>query len=555
MADQPAISANVLAQGHKAVSIAEFFEKNKHFLGYENPQKSLLTVVREAVDNALDACEESRILPDIYIEVQKTDEKGEKFKVIIEDNGPGIVKKNLPNVFGKLLYGSKFHRLRQSRGQQGIGISGAVLYSQLTSGKPTKIYSRIGDGKVHIFELKIDTLKNEPEILSDTEVFGSGHGVRIEMEVRGKYMRGKQSIPEYVQQTAIMNPFCSLTLVEPDGTKTKYERGVNELPAEPKEIQPHPHGIDFGIMLKMMKMTNARNLNGFLTTEFSRVGSTSANEICMKAGIDPKLSPKSLTRDEAEKLYDAMQNTPLQSPPTDCLSPVGEEAIKAGIKKELKPEFIVAVTRTPSVYQGIPFQIEVGIGYGGTLEVEGNAQILRFANRVPLLYEQSGCALTKAVIETDWKRYGIQQTGDSIPRGPVVFSINMVAVKVPFTSEGKEAVKAYPEISKEVKLALQEAGRQLGLYLGKKRRAHEQSSKKVMFQRYSLEVVEALHGLTGVPIEEIEPKFAVVLEERLGDLEGELEELQDEDYLKSLKDGTSDDDDEPADDDDDGGEE
>ncbi|MFH1126585.1 MAG: DNA topoisomerase VI subunit B [archaeon] len=507
--------ADTMAKAHKAISIAEFFEKNKHLLGYENLQKSLLTVVREGVDNSLDACEEARILPDIYVELQKKANADARFKVIIEDNGPGIVKKNIPKIFGKLLYGSKFHRLRQSRGQQGIGISAAVLYGQLTTGKSAKIYSRINDGKTHIYELHIDIQTNEPVIVSEDTVYGTGHGTRIEIEVKGRYVKGKQSIYEYLQQTAIMNPFSKIVFVDPEGEKFEFPRAVDELPKEPREIMPHASGIELGTMLRMMKNTKSRMISGFLASEFSRISSEKAKELCVLANVDPKVSPSSLTRDEADALHEQMQKAKLQNPPTDCLSPIGAKPIEEGLKKELNPEFVSAVSRSATVYAGNPFLVEVGIAYGGSLDPEGSVQIMRFANKVPLLYEQSACAITKSVIQTDWRRYKLSQSGGSLPVGPVAITVHFASVWVPYTSEGKEAIAAYPIIIKEIRLAMQEAARRLGLYLSKKRRANEAEEKKALFHRYIRELAGALHDLTGKDGKVIESQLSELITEKL----------------------------------------
>lgn len=490
-------AAEEMGKGQKAISIAEFFEKNRHLLGYENLQKSLLTVVREAVDNSLDACEEARILPDIYVEIQKRQEGDNRFKVIVEDNGPGIIKKNIPKIFGKLLYGSKFHRLRQSRGQQGIGISAAVLYAQLTTGKSAKIYSRTNDGKTQIYELHVDIQTNEPIIMSEDTVYGTGHGTRIELDVKGKYVKGKQSIYEYLQETGIMNPYAKIVLVDPDGEKFEFPRAVNELPREPKEIKPHASGMELGTLMRMMKNTSSRTVGSFLAAEFSRISSEKAKEICALANIDPKVSPTSLTRDEAEALHNKLQEAKLQKPPTDCLSPIGEKPIEEGLKKELNPEFVSSVSRPPAVYSGNPFLVEVGVAYGGNINPEGSVQLMRYANKVPLLYEQSACAVTKAVIQTDWRRYGLSQSAGALPMGPVAITIHFASVWVPYTSEGKEAIASYPMIIKEVKLAIQEAARKLGIYLSKKRRAGEAAEKRAMFHRYIGELAVALSSLTG----------------------------------------------------------
>ncbi len=521
-----------LSEEQREISVAEFFEKNRHLLGYNTLQKALLTVVREAVDNALDACEAADILPDIYVEIQDLGEQ--TYKVIVEDNGPGIKKENVPLVFGKLLFGSKFMKLMQTRGQQGIGISGAVLYAQLTTGKPAKIYSKIGDGKTYITELAIDIERNQPDILYEEVVEGHGHGIRIELVLKGKYVRGKQSIQEYLKETAIMNPHAEITLIEPDGNLIKYERAINQLPVKPKEIKPHPHGIELGILMRMLANTKSRNMVSFLTSEFSRVGKKTALEILGKASINSNDKPNSMTRLEAEKLLKVLHNTPLPSPPTDCLSPVGREAIIEGLKKELLPEFTTAVSRKPKVYRGFPFLVEVGLAYGGQIKTE-NAKLYRYANKVPLLYEQGACALTKAFLEVDWKRYGLKRSGNSLPEAPLIVSIHFASVWVPYTSESKEAISSYEDIIKEIKLALQDAARELQRYLSKLHKASYSKERRSRFERYAVEIIEALHILSNEPKEKIENLVTNLLKTKIKDYKEDIEKMQDKDYLKALK--------------------
>ncbi len=514
--------AKELAKEHREISVAEFFERNKHLLGFENLQKSLLTCVREAVDNALDACEDARILPQIYVELKEIGEN--RFKIIVEDNGPGIVKKNIPKIFAKLLYGGKFN-LCQSRGQQGIGISASVLYAQLTTGKPTKIYSRIGDGKSHVYVLHINISKNEPEIISEETLTGvNGHGTRVEMEIKGKYIKSRLSVNEYLQQTAIMNPFAQIIYIAPDGKETEFPRVVDKLPPKSKNIKPHPHGVELGILIRMLRATTARNIAGFLTSDFSSIGRTTAIKVCEKAEVDHKISPKSITRSEADKILDALQEERIQKPPTNCLSPIGADAIREGLTKEIHPEFVATLSRKPTVYSGHPFIVEVGIAYGGDLEKEGNISLLRFANKVPLLYRQSACALTKSVTQTSWRRYGLKQSSGALPQGPVAILIHFASVWIPYTSESKEAIAAYPVIMKEVRLALQEVSRKLALYLSKKRRSKYQEERIAMFKRYASEIAVALSGLTGKEKEKIEENMMKLVEEKIKKLELETEE-------------------------------
>jgi DNA topoisomerase-6 subunit B len=488
-------TAEEMGKEQRQIAVSEFFEKNRHLLGYDNPTKALLTVVKELVDNSLDAAEEARILPRIWIEVKPNGP--DRFRVMVKDNGPGLVDKQIPLALGKLLYGSKFFRLRQSRGQQGIGGSGAILYSQLTTGKPTSLISSIGNKKTSNYEMMIDVKRNEPEIISH-QILEDGrewHGLKVEMDVEGRYIESRQGIPEYIKQVAIGNPFAEIVFEGPNG-KMDFPRAVNELPPIPKEIMPHPHGVELGILRRMMKSTKSRTTASFLANDFSRIGSGTANEICKLAGIDPKISPQRLEVEDTEKLFKAMQKVKLVRPPTDCLSPLGEEMMIKGLKKEIYAEFFAAVTRPPEVYRGNPFQIECAIAFGGQLPADQPVKIVRLTNRVPLIYQEGDCAITKAIIGTDWKRYGLQQSGRSIPAGPAVIMVHMASVWVPFVSESKQAVAAYPDIMKEIKLALQELGRRLQHHVSGKRRMEMQQRRREIFDRYLPEVANAVGKLT-----------------------------------------------------------
>ena len=518
--------AHELAEMQREISISEFFTKNRHLLGFDNPRKALLMAVKEAVDNSLDACTEAKILPDIYIELQQL--KEDRFKVIVEDNGPGIVKEQIPNIFGKLLYGSKFHRLRQGMGQQGIGISAVLLYGQLTTGKGMIVTSKIGAKyKAHYYEIHIDTQKNEPIIKQDKIVeWKNDQGTRIEVELQGIYQKGKQSVDEYVKEIALINPHAKIIYKTPEKETINYARGIQALPKEPKEIKPHPYGVELGALIKMMQATRANTVSGFLQSDFCRVSSSVAEEICTKAKVNPRAKPVTIARDEAESLYNAIQATKIIAPPTDCLSPVGEEALIKGLKKEVDAEFYCAVSRPPSVYRGMPFSIEVGIAYGGSLEKEGAIRIMRFANRVPLLYQQGACATSESITDTAWKNYGLSQSKDSIPAGPVVAVVHMVSVWVPFTSEAKEAVAHYPEIIKEMKLALQEAGRQMYSYIRKTVRAREQQERVNLFEKYIPELAGSLANLTGEKKAVIQESLEKSLKKGMKDLLAEIKEAE-----------------------------
>ncbi|RLF29170.1 MAG: DNA topoisomerase VI subunit B [Thermoplasmata archaeon] len=498
------IAAYELAKKQKEISVAEFFERNKHILGFGNPTRALITSVKEGVDNSLDACEEVGILPDINVEI-RNHEDGE-CKIIVEDNGPGIIKQQIPHIFGRLLYGSRFHAIRQSRGQQGIGISAVVLYGQLTTGKHTRIISKIKEDRpAVVMELAIDTNKNRPEILNEDIIhWDKPTGTRIEVNIVADYTRGRRFVYDYLQSTSIVNPHAQIVFREPDGTKHVFERTTDILPRKSVEIKPHPHGIELGTLIKMAKHTNSRKLSAFLKKEFSSMGERTTNAVCETAQLDKNLDPKKMTREQFLALHQAFKKVKIMAPSTDCLSPIGETLIKRSLKhetKDISPEFIVTATRPPSVYSGNPFQVEVGVVYGGSLPKDKPVKLLRFANRVPLLYQQGDCVSTSAISDIDWRRYGLEQpNGKGIPIGPAIFLTHVSSTLIPFTSESKEAIADIPEIENEIKLAFRECARKMQSHIHKKVRRAKTREKFELITKILPEIAKKSAGMLNKPI-------------------------------------------------------
>lgn len=505
--------ADELAKKQKEISVSEFFERNKHILGFDSSIRALITSVKEAVDNALDACEEAAILPDLYVEIARHGPAAkvgqtEELTMIVEDNGPGIVKAQIGNIFARLLYGSRFHAIRQSRGQQGIGISATVMYGQLTTGKPAVVWSKIGaDQPVILTHLKMDTRNNRADILKQEPVFGNEHwgakehGTRIEVAMVGKYQRGPQSVFEYLRSTAIVNPHARITFKEPDGTTTVFERATDVLPAPTKEIKPHPEGVELGTLLKMAKNTEAKTLTTFLQTEFSRVAPEKAAEICAVAKVSPKLSMEKFDREEAKAVMESIPKVKVPPPPTDCLSPIGEVLVRKGLKKELPDtEFIATVTRPAGVYSGRPFIVEAGLAYGGSLPRDESVRIIRFANRVPLMYQKGACVSSLATESMDWRRYELEQRGGKgIPIGPVVLLVHVASVNVPFTSEAKEAMADIDQIRNEIVLALRECARKMGSHVRKKAKLARMKEKEEVIRKLIPKIAEKAALITGKP--------------------------------------------------------
>ncbi len=619
-ATAPRATAETMATKQRDISVSEFFAKNRHLLGFDNPRKALLTAVKEAVDNSLDACEEAGILPDITIVIEDLEEatkgrsdgatKGEdkptkkskasqssRYRVTVVDNGPGIVRKQVENVFGRLLFGSKFHRLKMSRGQQGIGISAAGMYGLITTGKPMFIQTRPkANQPAHHIELAMNTKTNRAEVTVDEETddfplarlrelsagtrelaatsqFLSPHdyptGTSVSIELEGRYQKGRGSVDEFLELTAIANPHAKITFVPPGkvsaddeetlidlakksrsavsaprssgvirteggdpasqdshpdvapaspsesappsppaatttletGGVTLFPRAVHELPPETKEIQPHPKGIELGTLLQMLKDYEQAERGGtlykFLQDRFCRVSHQAAASFCEKIGVTSRTKAGDIEPPQAEKLFNAFQDAKLAPPPTDCLAPIGVRQLLAGMLKGVRAEFYAASSREPDVYRGRPFQIEAAIAFGGDLPKDDTARVIRFANRVPLLFQQSACSSFKSVAETNWRNYDLQQPRSSVPVGPLVIMIHMASVWVPFTSESKEAIADYDEIRKEMKLALMECGRKLGTYLKKRAKMRREGERRDVFQKYIGEISKAISAITG----------------------------------------------------------
>jgi DNA topoisomerase VI subunit B len=532
-------TAESMATRQREISVSEFFTKNRHLLGFDNPAKALLTTVKEAVDNSLDACEEAGILPDLLVEIRETTaaaaREGDgpaaagassRFRVVVEDNGPGIVKAQIPKIFAKLLYGSKFHRLKQSRGQQGIGISAAGLYGQLTTGKPVLITSKTGKGRPAFqIQLRIDTKRNQPDVVSDKTVEWTEattepgarprpreHGTRVEIELVAAYRGGRTGVQEYLEQTVVANPHLALTYVTPKGERSEFPRVTSELPREAQEIKPHPHGVELGMLHTMLSDSAGKSVKQVLVDDFSRISPAVAAQICAMAKVNPKTPAERVHGDELDRLHKALGLVKVMAPPATAVVPIGDALLIEGLKRRFtKADFYASSTRPPSVYRGNPFVVEVGLAYGGDLPLDEPADIMRFANRVPLQYQPKACAISESVYQTNWRGYELQQPKGGLPVAPLAIAVHLASVWVPFTSEAKEAVAHYDELLRELKLAIQECGRKLGAHLRARAHLERDAKRRSLFEKYIPEVAQSIADILGVPKDKAERSFYAAL--------------------------------------------
>ncbi|MHB1909500.1 MAG: DNA topoisomerase VI subunit B [Nitrososphaerales archaeon] len=469
---------------YSEISPSEFFYRNRDLAGFSNPSRALYTSIREIVENSLDACEQFSILPDVICKIEAGAENNKatdqlQYTITISDNGPGIEAKHLPNAFGRVFYGSKY-KLKQSRGMFGMGGTMAILYAQITTNKPVTISSCFDGKTIHTLDMLIDIQENKPIILRhSTEDSAGKTGTAVKLTLMGDYLRAAQKIQDYFKQTAVVTPYANITLIDPEGKITKYERATTTTPPPPSETLPHPYGIDVEALRRLIKLSQEPSLTKFMTSNFHRVGEKTAEKFLAFAGFDKSLKPKSLSNEDVVKFVNALHQFEEFLPPdASCLSPLGEEIMNAGIMKELQPEFVAMSIRPPSAYSGFPFIVEVGIAYGGKLLPQG-IRILRFANRIPLLYDEANDVAFKIINdEIDWKRYRIPQDA------PLAIITHVCSTKVPYKTVGKEYLADRPELERELKNATRDILRKLSTFLARKGSMEFQKKRMNIYGKY-----------------------------------------------------------------------
>ncbi len=514
---------------------SQFFRKNKQMLGFTGKIRSLTIVFHELITNSFDAAEESGILPDIDIELKRIDK--EHYILRHKDNGPGIPEEYVMQVYCMMFAGSKFRNI-QSRGQQGLGCSGCVLLSQMTTGKPARVISCYKDGdEIKGVKMKFQMdVENNRGILMEREDYECGEtGVCIELQFKDvSYSLAEQGAFEYIRRTMIGNPHARITFRDPSGHKYIFKRAANIVPVQPKEVLPHPKGVSADDLMTMAKNTDSRRYKSMMTSSMSRMSNKRVDEIAAETGIDMNKRPKDMTFQEAEAIVHCFKKMKFMAPPTDGLIPIGSEQIEKGMKQILKPEFVTTITRKPVTYAGgVSFIIEAGLAYGGEagriVNEQRKSEIMRFANRVPLTFDAGSCAITEALKSIDWKRYGLKDLDNT----PLTLFVNIISTQVPYLSTGKQSVSPEPEIVHEIRQATMKLARKLQKHLRAKKAAKEKEKRSKVFEEYVPVIIEeaAKLGETGVPeYQEVLAKvtkraLAELLGEKVDDDETEEEEL------------------------------
>lgn len=478
------------------ISPSDFFYRNKEIAGFENPAKACYTIVREFLENSLDACELGGFLPNIemHMEAENIEEKRLKFKII--DNGIGIPPDKIPFAFGKVLYGSKFV-LRQHRGIFGLGGKMAILYCQITTNSPVKVASATpGSPFIYIYELKIDIMKNMPNVIRKIKIENKEdwHGLILECKFLGDYAMAKKKIIEYLFQTSIAVPYAKICYFDYEGDSLIFDRKTDKLPPIPEETRMHPKGVDLEMLKRIARANSRLTAFKFLTKCFQRIGPKSAIELLEIAKIDQNKQLIKFSEDDFVRLYQAMKNYPFKRPESKSLSPLGENFV-IGIKEAFSPEFIAYDAREPSSFEGHPFVVETAIAYGGKIKPPepNEINLYRFANKIPLIYDSYHDVSMKVIKDINWNLYKI-----NIYQEPIAFFIHVCSTKIPYKTLGKEYIANQPEIYKQLELSLRKNARILSSYLNKKRFIEYQ---KIRY-RYLKEYIERIARFAGELAEE-----------------------------------------------------
>lgn len=477
----------------KQLSPADFFYRNRELAGFDTPAKSLYTAFREIIENSLDGAEIGGINPDIFVSIKKRTE--DVYTIFISDNGIGIPGNKVPNALAKLLFGGKYVE-RQSRGHFGLGASMTVLYSQITTNLPTRVISCTKGSKViDEYHLMIDIQRNEPIIRFHQELPNKKdwHGVAVEVNIEGDYGRAHAKILDYIKSTALVAPYATINFIDAYGVLYRFEKGIEQVPKLGEAVLPHPYGIDTEKMLRLLRVAKQKTLKKFLQTNFQRIGEKTAESFLESVQIKAEKDPAKLDHDDIVKIVQGMNNYEgFLAPETKCLSPIGEDVLSAGIEKELEPDFFANITRKPQAYSGHPFVVEVAMAYGGPkLELTSEPILFRYANRIPLLYDQYADVSAKVIRSFNWRMYKVPDNNK------LAIITHIASTKVPYRTAGKESIADRVEIEREMRLAMQVCARKLRVYLSRVEREERTAKRTTIFEKYMPHIAKFATKLSG----------------------------------------------------------
>lgn len=527
-------------------STAEYFAKNLQQVGFSSATKAVLTTLKESMDNSLDACEEAGITPHIKVIIKKEGagslRNADLISVVVEDNGPGLEEQNIKRVFGEYLTSSKFGRGRCSRGQQGIGISAAVTWAQLTQARGVQVTSKTKNSRKALSVIVDMDIKNNKGILKNKQTVSTDkkHGLKVEFLINGRIqLNGDGGLITYLEGTALVNPHLELEYQLLDQPLKKIPRVSDKVPKIPPAALPHPHTMNLGEFLQYASLCGRISLKKFLTKAFSRIGDKTLSEL-KKEGLNATFLNKglnSISEKEYKKIFSALHKVELPKPSSKSVLSIGEEGLAESIHRLGDIDFFSVVTRKPKIcdYKSVVVEVALARLNNKGTEEEG-VQLLRFANRVPLQFDKSACAITKSVESVNWRAYGLSQSRKSLPLGPYVFAVSVVSPFIKFKNASKETIDASEELVEEIRLGLMQAGQKLKRHIRKEKNTEDLFRKKEYIEKFAPILIQKIKDITGVSQNQIKQaekglhailsKDTKLAEKALGEARKQVEELK-----------------------------
>lgn len=480
------------AVSFESISPADFFYRNRSIAGFDNNMRALYTAVRELVENSLDACEDGGFLPTIKVKLSEISPNW--FKLRVEDNGIGVPRDHILPAFGQILYGSKYEH-KQARGRFGLGGKMAFLFGQITTSEPLQVVSAPIEGD-HIFDvvLRQDIEENKPELVKweRRKNREKKHGCTLEFTLEGNWRSAKRYIIDYIEQTALITPYASLTFTEPDGTVHKFKRSVKALPPPPTPVNPHPKGMDIEQLSRLIEDTKTRDMVTFLRTHFHRVGPKTAKAFLKSINMAYSQDPRGLKPNDLVKIARGLEDFDKWLPPdARVLSPLGTKLLELGIRSTLNPEFVKVTQRPPNSYGGHPFIVECGLAYGGDVPMKESIIIYRFANRIPLIFDEYKDVAAKVIRAVPWSRYRIR------PGMPIAAFVAVVSTKIPFKTAGKEFIADLTELEYDIRMGLMECARTLKGHLRQKEKVQRERVRASVYEKYLPIIARDISALAG----------------------------------------------------------
>jgi DNA topoisomerase VI subunit B len=534
---------------------SEFFVDNSALAGFTG-ERILYMAVRELIENALDSCEVNHILPKVSLSLKIHDPLNDMWMITCEDNGVGIPADKVPVAVCSFLTSGKYVE-RQQRGLFGVGLKMIAAFSTKDTDHPLKVWTRtIDEPDEFYFELRTDIGTNKPIVLSRSAnkeySINSKSGFKIEAMLRARLSPiTKNKIYDYVSQTSIVNPYAVIIFTTDEGS-VSFERRTSNMPDPSSEVLPHPSEMDLKTLKRaILNFTNQKTtIHGILCNSFQKMSSEKAKEILSRAEVELKVATK-YDEHELIKIVNACRQTKFQSPNTDHLSPVGEHILTAGMMEEysivsrkdntshselsnsqlsvkvLKP-VLTAYSSKTCIINNRATVVECGIAYGGNIN---SFRLYRFANKIPLLYDEGSDVAREVVSEVEINKMGITKkdvreqffnpevkSDRAIELLPIHIFFHICSTKIPYKTAGKESIASEGSLKKYMRSCLTDLYKRVSAQIRKEIRIKEAENRLRLYKHYIPLIVDAISESINIDAKKLTEAFTSLVETQVGEI-------------------------------------